>query len=122
LRGCVAGTFVLRRSDLTGVESRNAQSSWAFLSDLLRMGGGTEFVVEANMMTRHDQELLEKQLSRIEPAPPSGVLMLVIAIVFFTGMAVGSFLFAYTEEPPLRFAANDIPGTTQSQPISPLSR
>jgi len=73
-------------------------------------------------MTRHDQELLEKQLRRIDTAPPGGVLMLVIAIVFFIGMAVGGFLFAYTDEPPLRLAANDIPGATQSQPASPVSR
>jgi len=37
------------------------------------------------MMTRHDQELLEKQLRRIDAAPLSGVLMLVMAIVFLPG-------------------------------------
>jgi hypothetical protein len=78
--------------------------------------------VEAKMMTRHDQELLEKQLRRIDPAPPSGVLMLVMAIVFFTGMAAGGFLFAYTDQSPLRLAANNIPGATFSEPAAPVAR
>jgi hypothetical protein len=73
-------------------------------------------------MTRHDQELLEKQLRRIDPTPPSGVLMLVIAVVFFTGMAIGGFLFAYTDQPPLRLAANDSPAATHSAPASPVWR
>ena len=34
--------------------------------------------------------------------------MLAIAAVFFAGMAAGGFLFAYTNQPPLRMAANDI--------------
>jgi hypothetical protein len=73
------------------------------------------------MMTRHDQELLEKQLRRIDPAPPSGVLMLVIAVVFFTGMAFGGFLFAYTDQ-PLRLAASNIPGAIPSEPAAPVAR
>jgi hypothetical protein len=73
-------------------------------------------------MNRHDQELLDKQLSRVEIAPPSGVLMLAVATVFFAGMAIGGFLFAYTAEPPLRLAANDIPGVAQSSPPLPTPR
>ena len=64
-------------------------------------------------MTLHDQELLEKQLRSVAVAPrDDGVLMLVIAAVFFAGMAVGGFLFAYTDQPPLRMAANDIAAHT----------
>ena len=74
------------------------------------------------MMTRHDQELLEKQLRRIDPAPPSGILMLVMAIVFFIGMAAGGFLFAYPDQSPLRLAANNIPGATFSEPAAPVAR
>ena len=63
-------------------------------------------------MTPHDQELLEKQLRGIDNRPPEGVFMLAFAAVFFTGMAVGGFLFAYTDQPPLRMAANDIAAHT----------
>jgi hypothetical protein len=72
-------------------------------------------------MTPHDQELLEKQLHGIDNRPPGGILMLAIAAVFFAGMAVGGFLFAYTDQPPLRMAANDIAAHT-SQPVLPTTR
>jgi hypothetical protein len=74
------------------------------------------------IMNRDDQELLDKQLSRVETAPPSGVLMLAVATVFFAGMAIGGFLFAYTGQPPLRLASNDIPGVAQSSPPLPTPR
>ena len=72
-------------------------------------------------MTPHDQQLLEKQLRGIDNRPPDGILMLAIAAVFFAGMAVGGFLFAYMDQPPLRMAANDIAGQT-SQPVLPTTR
>jgi hypothetical protein len=72
-------------------------------------------------MTRHDQELLDKQLHAID-TPPDGVFMLAIAAVFFAGMAVGGFLFAYTDQPPMRLAANDIVAAQQSQPALPTVR
>jgi hypothetical protein len=72
-------------------------------------------------MTPHDQKLLEKQLHGIDHRPPDGVLMLAIAAVFLSGMAVGGFLFAYTDQPPLRMAANDIAAHT-SQPVLPTTR
>ena len=71
-------------------------------------------------MTPHDQELLDKQLRAIDNHPAEGVLMLAIAAVFFTGMAVGGFLFAYNDEPPLRFAANDVAG--HASPVLPTTR
>jgi len=46
-------------------------------------------------------------------------LILAIATVFFAGMAVGGFLFAYTDQPPLRLAANDI---AASEPATPTTR
>jgi hypothetical protein len=73
-------------------------------------------------MTPHDQELLDKQLHAIDTTPPNGVLMLTVATVFFAGMAVGGFLFAYTDQPPMRLAANDIVAPQQSQPTSPMAR
>ena len=63
-------------------------------------------------MTPHDQELLEKQLRGIDNRPPEGVFMLAFAAVFFAGMAISGFLFAYTNQPPLRMAANDIAAHT----------
>ena len=47
--------------------------------------------------------------------------MLAIAAAFFAGMAAGGFLFAYTNQPPLRMAANDIAAPT-SQPVLPTTR
>jgi len=49
-------------------------------------------------------------------------LMLAVATVFFAGMAVGGFLFAYNDQPPMRFAANDIVAAQQSQPALPTAR
>ena len=73
-------------------------------------------------MTPHDQELLEKQLRAIDTTRPNGVLMLDITAVFFAGMAVVCFLFAYTDQPPMRLAANDIVAAQQSQPTIPMAR
>ena len=73
-------------------------------------------------MTPHDQELLDKQLHAIDTAPPNGVLMLAVTTVFCAGMAVGGFLFAYTDQPPMRLAANDIVAAQQSQPTIPMTR
>jgi hypothetical protein len=64
-------------------------------------------------MTPQDQELLEKQLRGIDNRPPEGILLLAIATVFCAGMAVGGFLFAYSDQPPLRMAANDTTHTSQ---------
>jgi hypothetical protein len=47
--------------------------------------------------------------------------MLAFATVFCAGMAVGGFLFAYTDQPPLRMAVNDIAAQT-SQPGLPTAR
>jgi hypothetical protein len=51
-------------------------------------------------MDRHDQELLDKQLRHVQITPHNdGVLMLALAAMFFTGMAIGGFLYAYTGAP-----------------------
>ncbi|HUI15236.1 MAG TPA: hypothetical protein VL048_17400 [Xanthobacteraceae bacterium] len=59
-------------------------------------------------MDRRDQELLEKQLHSIYVAPRNdGVLILTVLAVFFAGIALGGFLFAYTSQPgPMRVASN----------------
>jgi hypothetical protein len=57
-------------------------------------------------MDRHDQELLDRQLRRFQPAPRNnGVMILAITAVFFAGMTLGGFLFAYRSA-PMRTASN----------------
>ena len=73
-------------------------------------------------MTPRDQQLLDKQLHAIDTALPNGVLMLAVTTVFCAGMAVGGFLFAYTDQPPMRLAANDIVAAQQSQPVLPTAQ
>ena len=59
-------------------------------------------------MDQRDQELLDKQLRQLNPSPRSdSVMMLAILTVFFAGMALGGFLFAYKSEPPVQIAWND---------------
>jgi hypothetical protein len=67
-------------------------------------------------MNRHDQELLDKQLRALPVAPRNdGVMILVLLVVFLSGMTVGGFLYAFTEQPgPTRSAMND------SAPITAL--
>jgi hypothetical protein len=51
-------------------------------------------------MDRRDQELLDRQLRHVQIAPRNdGVLMLALLAVFFTGMAVGGFFYAYAGAP-----------------------
>lgn len=64
-------------------------------------------------MNRRDQELLDKQLRGLNIAPRSdGIMILAILAVFFTGIAIGGFLYAYTDN-PVQIAAND---TVLTQP------
>jgi hypothetical protein len=59
-------------------------------------------------MNRRDRELLQKQLRNVS-APPrnDGALMLAVVAVFLAGMTAGSFLYAFTDQPPVRVASND---------------
>ena len=57
-------------------------------------------------MDRRDQELLDKQLSHMPIAPRNdGVMILALLAVFFSGMAIGGFFYAYAHA-PMQFAAN----------------
>jgi hypothetical protein len=71
-------------------------------------------------MDRRDQELLDRQLRHVEfAAHNDGVVMLALTAVFFTGMAIGGFLYAYAGAPlhavaepaaaHQRVASNDVP-------------
>jgi hypothetical protein len=57
-------------------------------------------------MDQRDQELLDKQLRRLNPPRSDGVMILAILTVSFAGMALGGFLFPYKSEPML-IASND---------------
>jgi hypothetical protein len=57
-------------------------------------------------MNRHDQDLLDRQMKRIQPRPRhNGLMMLAIIGVFLAGMTAGGFLFAY--QPPAHTASRD---------------
>ena len=60
-------------------------------------------------MDQRDQELLDKQLRQLNPSPRSdGVMVFAFLVAFFTGMALGGFLFTYNSEPPMQIASNDV--------------
>ena len=86
------------------------------------MGGRTEISREGRTNDPTRSGTFGQAISRIDSRPPEGVLMLAMATVFFTGMAVGGFLFAYTDQPPLRMAANDIVTAPGSQPAPSIAR
>jgi hypothetical protein len=57
-------------------------------------------------MDRHDQELLDKQLHHVWfAARADGVVIPLLLAVFFTGMALGGFFYAYAGA-PMHIAAN----------------
>ena len=58
-------------------------------------------------MDQRDKELLDKQLRSLHFSPRSdGVMVFAFLVAFFTGMALGGFLFAYNSE-PMQIASND---------------
>jgi hypothetical protein len=58
-------------------------------------------------MNQRDSELLDKQLHglTVPPHDGQGVTMVALLAVFLTGLALGSFLFAY-KGAPTQLAAN----------------
>jgi hypothetical protein len=80
-------------------ECRNAGRFCTFQMDISGKG-------DFQKMDQRDQELLEKQLRRLNPPRSDGVMTLAILAVFFAGMALGGFLFAYRSE-PMQIASND---------------
>jgi hypothetical protein len=71
-------------------------------------------------MDRRDQELLDKQLRNIPIAQRNdGVVILALLAVFFSGMALGGFFYAYAHGPmqiaaapsahAQQVAANEVP-------------
>ena len=59
-------------------------------------------------MNRHDRELLNKQMSHLQPAPRrDGMLMLVMASVFIAGLTAGGLLFTVGSKPSPSTALDD---------------
>jgi hypothetical protein len=75
--------------------------------------------LEIRIMDRRDQELLDKQLRHIEFAPRNDGVAMLLSAMFFAGMAIGGFLYAYAGAPPRavadqtaqnqRIASNEVP-------------
>lgn len=58
-------------------------------------------------MDHRDRELLDKQMRRLQAAPPyEGMMAAVIVSVFLVGVTCGGLLFSSSE--PIRVAANDV--------------
>ena len=57
-------------------------------------------------MNRRDWELLDRQMSRIQPSPhPIGLMMPILAGAFLVGMIAGSIIF--TSQQPAQTASTD---------------
>ena len=51
-------------------------------------------------MNGHDRELLDKQMSRLQPAPRrDGMLILIMTSVFIAGLTAGGLLFTFGSKP-----------------------
>jgi hypothetical protein len=57
-------------------------------------------------MNRRDQELLDRQMRRFQPAPnPLGLMMLIVAVAFLVGMIAGSIIVP--SQQPVQTASTD---------------
>src|SRR5262249_36110695 len=110
------------QAGIAGPRNAHAPRSVLFPTYVSRGGQSGETEQKLTGDRNHDStrsRALGKQLHRINSRPPEGILILAIATVFFAGMAVAGFRFAYSDQPPLRLAANDI---AASQPATPTTR
>jgi hypothetical protein len=74
-----------------------------------RNGGrfGEFYGEEIFRMYRHGQDLLDKRSHGLNIAPRGdGVMILAVLAIFLTGIMLGNFRYAYTEQ-PTRMAWND---------------
>jgi hypothetical protein len=55
--------------------------------------------MEMPKMDRYDQGLLDKQMRNLTPPRKDGVIAVLLALMFLVGMALGSVLSAYKNEP-----------------------
>jgi hypothetical protein len=64
-------------------------------------------MLETSAMDQRDQELLDKQMRAISPAPRrDGVIIATVLMIFLAGMTVGGLLVGSANE-PTRVAIND---------------
>ena len=56
-------------------------------------------------MNRRDQELLDKQMQRLEPPRNDGVVVVMLAAMLLVGMTLGSVLSTHQSEPPIQIAS-----------------
>ena len=70
-------------------------------------------------MDQRDQELLDKQMRAISPAPRrDGVVIVTVLMVFLAGMTVGGMLAEFSDE-PTRVAMNDtVPVAPDGLPLT----
>jgi hypothetical protein len=70
-------------------------------------------------MDQRDQELLDRQMRAINPAPRhDGVIIVTVLVVFFAGMTVGGIL-AESASAPMHVAMNDtVPLQPDGLPLS----
>ena len=70
-------------------------------------------------MDQRDQELLDRQMRAINPAPRhDGVIIVTVLVVFFAGMTVGGIL-AESANAPMHVAMNDtVPLQPDGLPLS----
>ncbi|MFY9838477.1 MAG: hypothetical protein WAK55_18790 [Xanthobacteraceae bacterium] len=57
-------------------------------------------------MDRYDQELLAKQMRRLNPPQSEGVIVVMFVVMFLVGMALGSILSEPKTE-PIQIASMD---------------
>jgi hypothetical protein len=96
--------------------ARSANQPWQRRND----GRFGEFYGEEIFrMYRHGQELLDKRSHGPSVAPRAdGVMIVGLLAIFLTGILLGSFLYAYSEQ-PMRMALNDTT-PAMSFPHAPL--
>jgi hypothetical protein len=99
------------------VAGRARHARWREKRPQLRDGvpghffGDISSLLEIATMDQRDQELLEKQLRAINPAPrQDGVIIVTLLVGFLAGMTLGGFLVGHTSE-PMRVASNDVAPT-----------
>jgi hypothetical protein len=59
-------------------------------------------------MNRHDRDLLERQMSHVQPPPHrDGILILAMVGVFIAGLTVGGLIFTFGSNPSTSTASDD---------------
>jgi uncharacterized protein YjbJ (UPF0337 family) len=74
----------------------------------VRQVSNAERLVARTKMNRHDRELLDRQMSHLQPAPRrDGILIFAMAGVFIAGLTAGGLLFTLGSKPFTSTALDD---------------